>query len=194
MKTNNAEIYISYAWSDNSSFIDHLASYLNQQGFSIIRDSSSFSYKGSIHDYMKDFTKYTFMVFVISDKYLRSTNCMFELSEIIRTKEYFDRSFTLVLSDADIYSVSGRFGYIQYWENKSRKVEETIKSIKVTNINNSLLYELNIYTRIKYLVGEILSILSDMNSVSIKNEFDQIDYKQLSESIKNKIQMSDSRR
>ena len=46
------------------------------------------------------------MIVVVSDKYLRSPNCMFELVEIAENQQFHDRVFPIVLVDANIYDPS----------------------------------------------------------------------------------------
>ena len=41
---------------------------------------------------------------IISDKYLKSENCMFELLEIANHGDIYDRIFPIVLGDANIHS------------------------------------------------------------------------------------------
>ena len=67
-----------------------------------------------IRDFMQQIGRGHAVIVVISDKYLKSPNCMFELVEITRNKDFFDRVFPIVLADADIYNPVNRIRYIKY--------------------------------------------------------------------------------
>jgi hypothetical protein len=50
------------------------------------------------------------VIVVLSDKYLKSENCMFELVEIAKHGNFVDRIFPVVLSSANIYDPVTRIG------------------------------------------------------------------------------------
>ena len=65
------------------------------------------------------------VIVVVSDKYLRSQNCMFELVEIADNKQFHDRIFPIVLADADIYDPIKRIEYVKYWEDKRNELADS---------------------------------------------------------------------
>ena len=67
------------------------------------------------------------VIVVVSDKYLRSPNCMFELVEIAENKQFHDRIFPIVLADADIYDPVKRLGYVKHWEAKRAELAAAMK-------------------------------------------------------------------
>ena len=109
------QVYISYAWGGESERIaNELDADLKDKGISIIRDKRDLGFKGMIRDFMQQIGRGHAVIVVISDKYLKSPNCMFELVEITRNKDFFDRVFPIVLADADIYNPVNRIRYIKY--------------------------------------------------------------------------------
>ena len=56
-----------------------------------MRDKRDLGYKGMIEDFMQEIGRGHAVVVVISDKYLKSPNCMFELVEIVKNKDVRDR-------------------------------------------------------------------------------------------------------
>jgi hypothetical protein len=97
-------VFISYAWGDErEEIVNQLDQALAQRGLKIIRDKRDLGYKGSINAFMERIGQGNCVIVVISDKYLRSPNCMFELVEIAEGKQFHDRIFPIVLNDADIY-------------------------------------------------------------------------------------------
>ena len=58
------------------------------------------------------------VVVVISDKYLKSPYCMFELMEIYRNHNFTERIFPIVLEDADIFEPLSKLEYLSFWRKK----------------------------------------------------------------------------
>lgn len=58
-----------------------------------------------------------FAVLLISDSYLKSVNCMYEVLEIMKEVEYRRRIFPAII-DANIYSTEEQIKYVKYWEKR----------------------------------------------------------------------------
>ena len=73
------EIFISYAWGGESEeFVNNLDQILLSKGIKIIRDKRELGYKGLIKAFMERIGRGKCVIAVISEKYLKSPNCMFE--------------------------------------------------------------------------------------------------------------------
>jgi len=104
METYEQGVYISYAWGEErEEIVNELDQSLQARGIKIIRDKRDLGYKGSIKEFMEQIGRGLCVIVVISDKYLRSRNCMFELVEIAENKQFFDRIFPIILKDAAIW-------------------------------------------------------------------------------------------
>ena len=119
MKLGNSEIYISYAWGgDSEKLVNQIDQEFQERGVNFIRDKKDLGFKGRIKEFMRDIGKGKFVIVVISDKYLKSANCMFELIEVSKNGQFYQRILPILLQDAQIYDPVKRLTYIQYWENK----------------------------------------------------------------------------
>src|SRR4029453_8619851 len=119
------ELFVSYAWEpESSAVVDRLQDALTQQGIRLIRDHEEERYKDSIRDFMRRIGRGKAVIIVISDKYLKSENCMFELVEVAKAESLRERVFPLVLSSANIYKATGRIGYVQHWEEEIRSLDQ----------------------------------------------------------------------
>ena len=58
-----------------------------------------------------------FAVLLISDAYLKSANCMYEVLEIMKEQKFRTRIFPAII-DSAIYSTDKQIEYVQYWENR----------------------------------------------------------------------------
>ena len=73
------EVLASYAWNPEScAIVDKLQQSLEEQGIRLLRDRKEVRYKDTIRDFMRRIGKGKAVVVVISEKYLKSENCMFE--------------------------------------------------------------------------------------------------------------------
>ncbi len=101
---SKTEIFLSYAWGGESEqIINELDNAFRERGIVLIRDKRDLGFKGMITDFMKRIGKGSAVVTVISDKYLKSPYCMFELLEIYRNQNFGERIYPIVLEDAKIF-------------------------------------------------------------------------------------------
>ena len=78
MTDSNRQVYISYAWGgDSERVVDVIDADLQGRGIVVVRDKRDLGYKGMIQDFMQEIGRGHAVVVVISDKYLKSPNCMF---------------------------------------------------------------------------------------------------------------------
>lgn len=105
------------------------------------------------------------MVVVISEKYLKSENCMFEMVEVTKAQGLRERIFPIVLPDANIYKATGRVRYLQHWEDEIRTLDEALKTVRGDNLTK-LQDDLNIYAEIRRLFDGIADTLRDMNALT----------------------------
>jgi len=98
MESYEHGVFISYAWGEErEEIVDQLDRSLQERGIRIIRDKRELEYKGSIKGFMERIGHGDCVIVVISDKYLRSPNCMFELVEIADNNQFKGRVFPIVL-------------------------------------------------------------------------------------------------
>jgi formylglycine-generating enzyme required for sulfatase activity len=160
-------VFISYAWKGESEeIVDQIDRALQARGIKIIRDKRDLGYKGSIHEFMQRIGQGNCVIVVISDKYLRSKNCMFELVEIAENKQFADRIFPIVLSDAKIYDPLDRLSYVEHWDTEKAKLNKRIKKLpEVANLDG-IYEELNNYSRFRERISGLASTLKDMNALT----------------------------
>jgi TIR domain. len=159
-------VFISYAWGgQREEIVNQIDKALRARGINLIRDKRDLGYKGSIREFMERIGRGNCVIVVISDKYLRSHNCMFELVEIAEGKQFHDRIFPLVLNDADIYDPLKRIEYIKYWEAKRAELAEAIKTLDPANLQG-LREDMDLYDRIRDQISGLTNILKDMNTLT----------------------------
>lgn len=123
------------------------------------------SYKGLIQDFMERIGRGKCVIAVISDKYLKSPNCMFELVQVAKNGEIRDRIFPIVLADAQIYKPVARIKYIQHWENEIKELDEAMRGVGAANLQG-FREEIDQYTEIRNTIAELTNLLKDMNTLT----------------------------
>ncbi|WP_408895279.1 TIR domain-containing protein [Paenibacillus taichungensis] len=184
-QVKNQKIFISYCWND-VAFADLIDNDFKNMGYTLTRDVRNIDFKDSIKDFMNTIGKHDFVISIISDQYLKSVNCMYEISEVMRSRAYKEKMLLVILKDSDkeflpslskipstiaanIYSFEQRIGYISYWEEKEKAYTGIIR--KITQDTNKIepLQELKRIKNISNNVSEFLSDISDWNNTSLSD-------------------------
>lgn len=163
----NSKTYISYAWGgDSSKIADLVEKELTEKGIVIHRDLGQVGYKDSIQGFMKEIGKGNRVILLISEKYLKSDNCMYELTQIYQNEDFKNRIFPIILADANIYKPIARLRYIKYWDEKIKELDAELKSIGTGVHLTEIQQELNNYADIRASFDKMAAILKDMNALN----------------------------
>lgn len=101
-------------------------------------------------------------VLIISDRYLRSANCMYEVGQMLKEENFRNRIIPVVV-EVSIYNPIKRIDYIRYWEDEANKLESAMKEISMTSRGEAT-ETLKRYKNISMQMGEFLQTVSDMNN------------------------------
>lgn len=160
------EIFISYAWGgEREEIVDQLDTEFQRRGVTIIRDKRDLGFKGSIKGFMEQIGTGKAVVLVISEKYLKSPNCCFELVQIAKHGQFKDRIFPIVLNDANIYDPVDRLRYVKHWENKKNELDALMKEVSSANMDG-FREDIDLYTEIRALLPKLMDVLKDMNTLT----------------------------
>jgi internalin A len=129
MKSATPEWYVSYAWGDDSTpegrarteIVDQLCDAAVAQGHRILRDKGVLGLGDGISAFMKRIGGGDRVFVILSDKYLRSPFCMFELSEVWRTSkqqgnDFLNRVRIYALPDANISKPVDWITWAAHWK------------------------------------------------------------------------------
>lgn len=164
------KIFLSYCWQ-NDNIADLICSLFEKEGIKIIRDKHDLNYKQSITEFMGQVRDADYVIMLISKEYLKSINCMYEVLEFIKDKDYKMRILPLIHQDTNIFNIIGRIDYIKYWEEEyanTKKAAERLSREASVEISN----EIKKIVNIKNTISEFISNIIDMNNVVYKNEID----------------------
>ena len=166
-KSMNQQVYISYNWQEDSNEIaDQIVQAFEAKGIEVIRDKNHTIYKDSIEKFMQQIGQGQCVIVVISDRYLKSPNCMFELVEIAESGDFYNRIFPIILPGTKFYKAIDRLNYTQYWDEQIKELETAMKSGSLANLQG-ITDDLNLYTKIRSRIASLTDTLKDMNTLNI---------------------------
>ena len=161
------EIFVSYGWEPKSeAMVDGIAEVLADKGFAVKKDKIALGYKGNIKEFMNSIGKGKYIVVIVSDKYLKSENCMYEMMEIKKNQNIYNRIFPVVMSDAKIYDEIDRIDYLNYWDDKVEELNSKIKMMKNAAGTVQVIEKINQYTDIRRIIDDITDMLRNMNTLT----------------------------
>ena len=155
------DIFISYSWKDKDE-VNKIDKDFQAIGITFTRDERDLNYHQSIKEFMKRVRKADYVLMVISDTYLKSRNCMYEVMEFIKGEDYKDRILHIILDNCmDIFTPAGRVKYVAFWEDEYKKTKEAISSLDPMNAVD-LYKDLRIIENICRDINSFISTVSDM--------------------------------
>lgn len=167
-------VYFSYAWGDDrekgesrEKIVNDLYESLEKEGrYDLKKDKKDAKYRTSLREFMREIGQSDFIITVISDKYLKSPNCMYELLQIFRksgseTDGFREKIFPVVLDDANIYDPIERLDYVSYWQQRCNKLEQKIAEVGLSAARSAV-PDFDVYFEIQQQIGLLASVLADI--------------------------------
>ncbi len=123
-------VYISYKWKGVSmDMVDTLCDLFKRKRIYYKRDKEDCRYGDNITEFMDEIREGSFVVVMLTDAYLKSSNCMYELAGVLNHPDYLKRIFPIVIEE----EVRGDEKYaelVNYWEEKKKDEQLIMHRIK----------------------------------------------------------------
>jgi internalin A len=167
------EVYISYAWGDDSEegkrraqAVDGLYAALAKDGFRPVRDKEAMRSGDLISAFIRQLTRADLVVAVISEKYLRSWYCMYEIYKIWQKCQgdadaMVQRVVPIVLPEVRIGNVRERLPYLEHWAGEAESLEALVRNPKISPGGKSW-EEVRLVREFAHHVDDILVFLQDV--------------------------------
>ena len=174
-KKDLPSVFVSYNHG-SSDFVDKIEKSL--AGIcNIKRDKNEIGDWESISDFMKTIRKEDFAVLVISDSYLKSTACLFEVIQLMKDENWDKHTMYVIMDDAKtLYNLGGQLDYIQYWENHYKDIYKKIEQLPLESTHKQI-EQLSKITTIKNEIGEFLNKVSDASNPSTDEVISRIKHR-----------------
>ncbi len=189
-------VFLSYCWKEEniaSEIAELFSSLLAQDEVLLIRDKDRLSFMEDIKKFMQSIKHNDYSVLIISDSYLKSENCMFEISELMKLDDYEKRILVLCKSDANIFDFSSRLHYIEFWQNIFDTRETEIKKAKVSDSNKvEVLVNLRKIENIKNNISPFLEKISQLMLINFSGGFKYEEFLKMSTFLNLSINNKDS--
>src|SRR5215472_664232 len=172
-ESNEPQLFVSYAWGDETpegrqreAIVDQLCETSEQRGLVILRDKSVLGLGNSISRFMQQLARGKRVFVILSDKYLRSVYCMYELLEIWRKcageeEKFLGRVRIFVIPGTKIFSLSDRAIYAIHWRQEYEKVDQLIHDHGADVVGRSGFQEYKLMGDFRRWVAEILEAVVD---------------------------------
>lgn len=177
-------IFLSYCQKD-SDVADYLEEKLNpliKGRATISRDIRDVEYHESFKRFMNSIEKHDYVISVISDRYLKSRNCMYEMLEVVKDSNFSERLVFVVLTENDsiyykkeqvlpieakVYSVTDQAEYTKYWDEEIKLLDKQIEEIGEPVHAISQIKEKAIVQRILLDLPSFLEFIRDNKGLTI---------------------------
>ncbi len=128
----------------------------------IKRDTKEIGAWESITTFMKSIRIQDFAILVISDNYLKSVACMYEVIQLMKEDDWLNKTMIMLADDINVFGTKEQLAYIKYWNDEYNNISELIKSLPPETVSSQS-EELKKISRIKDEIGSFLHIISDRN-------------------------------
>jgi len=173
------KIFFSYAWEDHAGInkdsemlVNSIYDSLKKDGCYLIRDKTDLGYKDFISEFMQSIGQGDKIIIVISDKYVRSPFCMFELYEIARNSKFEKSLFSehvipITLEFIEFFRPAVVAKYMGHWEYEQKEWESLFQK-KMGQLSIEQFSRYNKTRLISQNIGLLMDWLTDMNMLNQK--------------------------
>jgi internalin A len=164
--------YVSYAWADSTdpereTIVDQACEEAEKRGTKIIRDKTTLSFGDDIAKFMRAIGEGDRIFVFLSDKYLKSPFCMFELFEIWRNSrqdkaEFLRRVRIYTLGEAKIWKPVDRVRYGKYWKDQQDELRAAVDEAGLDVLGEEDLRSYKLMQDFASKVGDILALFANI--------------------------------
>lgn len=156
------QIFLSYSWK-NKDIADAIDNDWQAVGLTLIRDVRDAKYKQNLKQFMQRVHESDYVLLLISKDYLESKNCMYEALEVFGNPDFKSKILPILTKDAQISDTLIRLAYIEYWDAKQQKLNDSLKRMASSPIRAaSIIEDLRQLAKIGDSIDAFASEIKDM--------------------------------
>ena len=169
----NPTVFISYNW-DSGKTADEVEARLSPIS-TVLRDKSSIGPWGSIGEFMKSIRKTDLAVVIISDAYLKSVACLYEIMQLLKDDNWISHSMFLVEDSAKgVYSAIGQLEYVKYWATERANLEKALEGINPALVTSQA-EELKKIQLIQLNINDFMKSVADRNNPDLSQAIEVVE-------------------
>ena len=181
------KIFLSYSHK-NKEIADRLDKFFITKNILLTRDVRDALPYSNLIKYMKTIRDHDYVIPLISDAYLKSTNCMFEVIQFIQEKKYIEKIFPIIVDKKDdIFNKEKHIKYISFWQDRYKRFRNEINKLENTGTWPSHV-ELDKIDKIQSNIGEFLNKIAELKCFPL-DELENTNYKAILDKIANKFKI-----
>ena len=167
-------VAISYAWGDKTpegrereALVDRLCEQAQARyAIRLWRDADVMKQGERISRFMRELAAHDRIIVVLSDKYLKSEYCMFELSEIWRLARrdgdaFLARVTVWALPDARLHSILERLEIAKHWRDSFDTLDQAVRKHGPALLGESDMAKYKQTERYASEVGDMMALIAD---------------------------------
>ncbi len=160
--------------------------------YDILKYDDDVGYMDSLRSFMNQIEECKYVVMIVSDAYLKSEGCMYEVLETMIGHNYIGKMLPIFINKednkfygkkkkavpAEIFGPVDNFAYSTYWANIKKDQQEKLKDLVNNNIDNLMNIEeavnrLKKQDDIMKKINEFISLLKDRWQMSFSKLYDE---------------------
>ena len=199
MKTINSnvtktKIFISFCGADEdvAELAHEILSKQLSKNYEILKYDHNVKYMDSLKNFMNKIEECKYVVMIVSDAYLKSEGCMYEVLETMIGHNYIGKMLPIFINKedckfygkkkkavpADIFGPVDNFTYSTYWADIKKDQQEKLRDLVINNIDNLMNIEeavnrLKKQDDIMKKINEFISVLKDRWQISFSKLYDE---------------------
>ena len=169
MDEKKKTVFISYCWADGTSYADDLEEQLKDY-FQVFRDKTQLQANDDIYDFMGNVASCDFVIIVLTKGYVKSRNCMLEITSLAAEPDWHQKAFVLVI-DESMYDIDRKIEVLDYWKNQQKLARNKFDESKIGKkiLEEELGYANTICDKLESVLRET-SRLKNPSQIAIVNE------------------------
>lgn len=174
MRNKRTTVFISYNQKSGDTIADKIQNRLAPVA-QVVRDKTSIPDWGSIKAFMKSIRNQDMAVMIITEEYLRSSGCMFEVVEAMKDEGWDKHAMFVVADEAtDIYTPKNWPRYLEYWKQEEAGLICAIESVGDAAKSIKLGEELHKVKCIEASLIDFLGCIADSKNPSVDEAVEKI--------------------
>lgn len=182
VNNEHRRVCVSYAWKDernkqseSAGNVERFCTELAKAGIQVTRDGTNMGLGDRVSSFMRTIAASDVVYVFLSDAYLRSPNCMYELLLIWRGSQddpdRFHKQIRVIpIVGTKIQTISGRLEYAAYWKKQRDDIRGIIEQHGVDVLGAS---DLNNWKRIQDFAHNVNEMLSQINDILLEGDFNK---------------------
>jgi internalin A len=165
--TDQVEYWVSYGWNDESkALVERISEEANRRGKKLLRDLTVLDQGDRFTRFMQRLGAGNKVFVILSEKYLKSPNCMFELLEIWRNSKMADDEFVrrilvLRLEDAKMLTPLERARCAKYWKEQFTELDALVRESGADLLGEADFKNYKLMQDFAHRVGDMLFLIAD---------------------------------